>query len=302
LKNIRINNDYVLYFHLNRDTKKVFYVGIGSLKRASLCYESVRNKFWVNYVKKYGEPIVKIVKKDISFDEAALLEKYYIKKYGRKCIDPKGILVNISEGGEKTAKGFKHTIEARKKISEAGKNRVVTDENRNKTSLRFKGYKHSEEAKLKNSLAKRGANHPNFGKHRSDETKRKIGEANKGKLTWSAKKVINTNTKEIYPSSLYVAKIFFPNMNPTSLSYILNGKNSNNTCFQYLDDFNNGKEKYVNNYDGNKPKKIIHNKTGDVYNSIAEAGRLNGISDGAVHFHLKGKLKKSEPVFSYYVD
>lgn len=300
MKNIREKNDYVLYFHINKNNGEIFYVGIGESKRAFVSSSSLRNKHWVNYVKKHGEPIVKIIKNNLSFNEAASLEVFYIKKYGRKSFDNNGTLVNLSEGGEKTAKGFKHTIEARNKISEALRCRVFTDVMRNNLSKIRKGKKHTAKAKLKMSLANSGENHPNFGKHHSEETKRKIGYANTGKLVWSARKVINTETKEIYPSALFVAKTFFKYTNPASFCYILNGKCSNNTCFQYLDDFNNGKMKYVNNYEGNKPKRVIHNKTGNVYNSIAEAGRENGVSDGTVHFHLKGKLRKSEPLFSYY--
>ena len=49
-------NDKVVYLHRRKLDNKVFYVGMGYKKRA---YDfSSRNKFWINYVKKYGEIIV----------------------------------------------------------------------------------------------------------------------------------------------------------------------------------------------------------------------------------------------------
>jgi 5-methylcytosine-specific restriction endonuclease McrA len=78
-------------------------------------------------------------------------------------------------------KGFKHSEEARKKMSEANKG----DKNHN-----F-GKHHSEESKKKMSEANKGDKnhmfgrtgdkHPLFGKHLSEETRKKISEAETGK-------------------------------------------------------------------------------------------------------------------------
>jgi hypothetical protein len=90
-------NDKVVYLHRRKLDNKVFYVGIGYEKRA---YDFIgRNKFWHNYVKKYGEPLVEIYKDNLTKEEACKIEVNLIKKYGRR-IRGKGHLVNLSSGGE----------------------------------------------------------------------------------------------------------------------------------------------------------------------------------------------------------
>lgn len=68
-------------------------------------------------------------------------------------------------GENHPAFGYKHTEEAKLKISMAHKNKVVSDE-----------------TKIKMSIAHKGENHHLWGKSRSDETKRRISESNKGKV------------------------------------------------------------------------------------------------------------------------
>ena len=90
-------NDKVVYLHRRKLDNKVFYVGLGYEKRA---YDFVcRNKFWHNYVKKYGKPLVEIYKDNLTKKEACKIEVNLIKKYGRRSIG-KGHLVNLSSGGE----------------------------------------------------------------------------------------------------------------------------------------------------------------------------------------------------------
>ncbi|MCP4487555.1 MAG: hypothetical protein GY820_09600 [Gammaproteobacteria bacterium] len=90
-------NDKVVYLHRRKLDNKVFYVGIGYEKRA---YDFVgRNKFWHNYVKKYGKPLVEIYKDNLTKKEASKIEVNLIKKYGRRSRG-KGHLVNLSSGGE----------------------------------------------------------------------------------------------------------------------------------------------------------------------------------------------------------
>ena len=95
-------NDKVVYLHKRKSDNKVFYVGMGFKKRASDF--SSRNKFWHNYVKKYGKPLVEIYKDNLTREEACKIEIKLIKKYGR-IISGKGHLVNLSTGGEIGLKG-----------------------------------------------------------------------------------------------------------------------------------------------------------------------------------------------------
>ena len=77
-------------------------------------------------------------------------------------------------------KGKHHSVETRKKMSEAQNGRQF-----------------SEEARKKMSESKKGENHPLFGKHHSEETRKKIGEALKGKHhSEEAKKKMSLRHKE----------------------------------------------------------------------------------------------------------
>ncbi len=161
-------NIYYLYFHLNPITKEVFYVGIGSNKYRPTNFTE-RNPIWKRYVKKYGEPIVEIVHSNLTKEEACYLEIEYIKQYGRKNVDPKGKLVNISEGGEGGAKGYKLTpeqIEKRVQIQKGKKRSIETKQKQREAKL---GTKQSSETRLKRSNARKGKTYP------------KISEALKGK-------------------------------------------------------------------------------------------------------------------------
>ena len=88
--------EYYVYFHVNRITNEVFYVGKGKNKRAY----SKRNRstHWKNTVNKYGY-IVEIKNSNLTNEEACNLEKEYIKKFGRKDNNT-GCLVNFTDGGE----------------------------------------------------------------------------------------------------------------------------------------------------------------------------------------------------------
>ena len=86
--------------------------------------------------------------------------------------------------------GMHHTIETRRKMSEAQKGHAVTDETRRKMSESNKGKHHSEETRIKLSESlegrtlsdetRRKMSEARKGKHLSEETKKKIAEANKG--------------------------------------------------------------------------------------------------------------------------
>lgn len=85
-------------------------------------------------------------------------------------------LTNMTEGGEVGSLGCKHTDEAKRKISEAGKRR--------------KGYKHTIEAKEKISDSLRGKRGRNTGNKHSEKTKKQISESKKGTVTWNAQIVL----------------------------------------------------------------------------------------------------------------
>ena len=176
--------NYYLYYHKNPLTKELFYIGIGTNKRA--CdFISGRNSHYKNYIKKHGEPIIDIIKENLTKEEACSLEIEFISKYGRKGIEPDGILLNKSIGGEIIALGNKFTEEQKQKIVQA-----KTGQKYNIPEGRIHGSKGkpkpdgfmSGEMKEKISKGNKGKKHSkvhnNKGIPISEETKQKIGKAN----------------------------------------------------------------------------------------------------------------------------
>lgn len=105
-------------------------------------------------------------------DDLNKLEKYYIQLHNSfNTIHG----LNLQSGGY----AYTHSKESLKKISEASKNRKVSEETKRKISQslignkRSLGYKHSEETKIKCSIASTGRFH-------SKETKIKMSEVQKG--------------------------------------------------------------------------------------------------------------------------
>jgi hypothetical protein len=83
----------------------VFYVGIGTKYRPKSIKN--RNKYWHNIVNKVGYTI-DIICVDLSWEEACVLEKQYIKEFGRKDLGL-GNLVNMTDG-----EGEKHNVDITK--------------------------------------------------------------------------------------------------------------------------------------------------------------------------------------------
>jgi group I intron endonuclease len=144
------------------------------------------------------------------------------------------------------------------------KKKVYSEETRKKQSEAMKGKKHSEESKQKNresqkKLYENGYIHPMQDKKRSEETRKKISESLTGKKVSEetrkkiseiakgkkhsegtkqkiseirSKKVINTETNEIYKSLSEMCSIL--GLKYFTLANKLNGNRKNNTPFRYL--------------------------------------------------------------------
>lgn len=173
-------NQYYIYSYLREDFSP-YYIGKGSGKRA-----------YTKGPKEVKPPRdksrVRILKADLTEEEAFLLEKLYILMFGRIDLGT-GILRNRSDGGdgasgalrsEETKEklrqanlgkkrpqwvydkiaasntGKKVSAETRAKQSAARKGRKCTEEHKRKVSEAKKGFKHTEEAKQKMSTSKRG--------------------------------------------------------------------------------------------------------------------------------------------------
>jgi len=188
-----------IYRHVRLDKNEPFYIGVGQDKEKEPYFYTRayckwnRNKHWKNIVSK-TEYEVEILEEDLSIEKALEKEIWWITFYGRSDLG-RGTLVNMTDGGEGTTKRA-HTVEARKKMSDAAKERfknkekkikykkILTDEDRKKNIEKFKnsrrGKKNTLEHNLKNSQSNAGENNGMFGKHHTDDTKKKLSIKSKG--------------------------------------------------------------------------------------------------------------------------
>jgi len=95
---------YYVYIHFRTDTNEVFYVGMSLISEEGLIYSRAyrsafekRKTAWHNYARicPYN---VRIVKDNLTKEEAFKLEMKLIKKYGRKDLNT-GTLINQCDGG-----------------------------------------------------------------------------------------------------------------------------------------------------------------------------------------------------------
>jgi hypothetical protein len=173
-------------------------------------------------IKKYGKENFKrttIIECENVLD-ARNLEEYYILQYNT--LSPNGY--NISPKGGTLFGLACHSEETKKKIGLKSKERLESQYERDKISLRFKGKSYDEmygieksnELKLKRkqifdiynpTKGKKKEDNPNFGSKRSVETKNKISISNKDKpkseehkkslsKAWKIRKIEHPHTKE----------------------------------------------------------------------------------------------------------
>jgi len=110
------------------------------------------------------------------FDEISQTELNQLEMQQIALFNPK---FNFTKGGEGML-GYKHSLESRRKMSEACKGRKIgplSEEHRRKISESNKGKKHSKEARRKMSEYWTGRKRGPM----SDETRKKISKANKGR-------------------------------------------------------------------------------------------------------------------------
>lgn len=96
--------NYYVYLHIRLDLNEVFYVGMSTINNEGLIYSrAYRSSFekrktaWHNYAR-VCPYTVKIVKENLTKEDAFKLEMKLIKKYGRKDLGT-GTLINQCDGG-----------------------------------------------------------------------------------------------------------------------------------------------------------------------------------------------------------
>lgn len=176
----------VIYKITNLINDKV-YIGQTTKNRQGYEYYFGSGKLIKDSIKKYGKENFKreILKENIHCQTALdLYEQIYIKKYNSQNMK---LGYNLSNGGYGT-NGYKHTDEAKLKMSKAHENRIISEQTRKKMSDNMKKRKHSDETKLKISKA-------NKGKIISESQKESISKRMIGNIPWNKGKT-NVYTKE----------------------------------------------------------------------------------------------------------
>jgi hypothetical protein len=171
---------YYVYSYLREDHSP-YYIGKGSGKRA-----------YTKGPKEVKPPRdksrVKIIKADLTEEEAFLLEKLYILMFGRVDLGT-GILRNKSDGGD-GASGAVRSEETREKLRQANLGKKRPQWIYDKIAASNRGKKASAETRAKQSAARKG-------RKCTEEHKRKVSEAKKGfKHTDEAKRLMGINQRK----------------------------------------------------------------------------------------------------------
>jgi hypothetical protein len=170
-----------VYKHIRLDTNETFYIGIGKRAGRGFSVKS-RNPHWINIVRKV-KCVVDILHDYVDWPTALELEKFYIKRYGRKDLGS-GTLVNMTDGGEgsigrKVSNHVKQILNRTgKKHSPEAKLKMV---NTRLTSLKCRGWKWSKESLENISKIRKGKTPWNKGRPWSEEVKNKIRGTKNGK-------------------------------------------------------------------------------------------------------------------------
>ena len=125
------DSNYYVYLYLRPDYTP-YYVGKGKGKRAWSQNHSINLP---------PKSRIIIIQDNITELQSFILERYYIRWFGRKD-NGTGILRNRTDGGDGTS-GYTHTEETKNKTRKSLMGHQVTLETRNKISMAKKGKKHS---------------------------------------------------------------------------------------------------------------------------------------------------------------
>ena len=253
---------FIVYKHTSPSGK--VYIGITS-KSVEERWNSgkgySKNKYFYRAIQKYGWDNFKhkILFENLTKEEACQKEIELIAEY--KSNNPE-FGYNIASGGEfNSGFTFHHTEETKRKIGNASRGHITSEEQKQKISKARKGiFKHTSEAKEK--LRQVALN-------MTDEQKQKI--SNSVKQAWKDGRYDN---------------IKFNGDNIFKKGHIPWNKGLHNLeCYRKPGEFHHtegSKQKLSKSHKGIKPvncRKIICIETNEIFNSIAEASRIKNINN-----------------------
>jgi group I intron endonuclease len=146
------------------------YIGVSDRLKQRWSAHTTAKSVIGNAIRKYGEGMkYKVLGFVENYKEAFRYEVGLIDAFNTKA--PHGY--NCTDGGE-GAPGYKHTDDARRKISAGLTGNKLSDACKKKLSIAHMGKTFSDESKAKMSIAK-------IGIKASDETRQKMSDSHKGK-------------------------------------------------------------------------------------------------------------------------
>lgn len=165
------HSDYYIYCYFHPETGEPCYIGKGRGGRWKAHLTSSKNPWLANIIQKANGNIPHVkLHIGLTNEKANEYEKALIEAIGR---DPRGPLVNMTDGGEGT-KGWVPSDDTKNKIGELTRQRLADPEFRRQWVTTNIGRKASSETRAKQSLARRG-------RKLTPETVEKIASANRGR-------------------------------------------------------------------------------------------------------------------------
>ena len=200
----------IVYQHIQLNTNKVFYIGIGKTEKRAYNKTNHRSKYWKNIINKHDYKI-EILFNNLTWKEACQIEKYLIKYYGRRDLKT-GNLVNLTDGGDGCV-GRIFSKETREKMSNSQKGKIKSAQVRKSISKGRKGIIFSNE-------------------HMQNMKNSSINSFKNGRIPGFIRKVIDTKTNIVYESLTSACKIL--NLKYSRTYCQLSGQNPNKTTLKFI--------------------------------------------------------------------
>jgi hypothetical protein len=268
---------HYVYAHFEKDTNKLFYIGLGKNNRCNQVHQ--RNTYWKNVFKKHGI-VIKFIATDLSISDAKNIEKEWILKTNPIC--------NMTMGGE----AGESTV--RTKVYCYGKNGSF-----------YKTFNSLSDA---NIYFLKGEKDSRIGRCLSGKRLSAHGFIWKKEYTENIPKYVKPkahNAKTVYRYNL--DGFFIEKLN-SSDSFKEGVKSGISQC---LDRNYTYKGSFWRNYKVDKiecvvpkpalkePKKVINSLTGKIYMSISSAAKELGRSGSYLEDRLNGKIANNT-TFNFY--